>query len=173
MKKSPETDMDTGDLPARLDPVQPERLPSPAGSFDAIARYAPPAAGAPQDGDVLADLRRYLSAVWRYKWAVTGITVLGTAAGVAGKMLLPPNYVARATVWIQVPARPTRDEGPIWSASCPSPPGGPTCCTPTSCWRRWCGSSGCTSRPRSRATRMRWPASASRTACEAARTGSS
>src|SRR5437773_1974205 len=119
MKKSPETDMDTGDLPARLDPVQPERLPSPAGSFDAIARYAPPAAGAPQDGDVLADLRRYLSAVWRYKWAVTGITVLGTAAGVAGKMLLPPNYVARATVWIQVPARPTRDEGPIWSGQLP------------------------------------------------------
>ena len=119
MKKSPETDMDTGDLPARLDPVQPERLPSPAGSFDAIARYAPPAAGAPQDGDVLADLRRYLSAVWRYKWAVTGITVLGTAAGVAGKLLLPPNYVARATVWIQVPARPTRDEGPIWSGQLP------------------------------------------------------
>src|SRR5947199_175464 len=119
MKKSPETDMDTGDLPARLDPVQLERLPSPAGSFDAIARYAPPAAGAPQDGDVLADLRRYLSAVWRYKWAVTGITVLGTAAGVAGKMLLPPNYVARATVWIQVPARPTRDEGPIWSGQLP------------------------------------------------------
>src|SRR3989442_7361721 len=115
MKESPETDMETGDLPAALDPERPERLPSTAAPFDAIARYAPPAAGAPRDADALAELRRYLSAVWRYKWAVAGVTVLGTAAGVAGEMLLGPSYVAPATVWIQVPQRPTRDEGPIWS----------------------------------------------------------
>ena len=113
------TDMETGDLRAPLDPEQPERLPSTTVPFDAIARYAPPAAGAPGDADALAELRRYLSAVWRYKWAVAGVTVLGTAAGVAGKMLLPPSYVARATVWIQVPQRPTRDEGPIWSGQLP------------------------------------------------------
>src|SRR2546422_8219129 len=32
---------------------------------------------------------------------------------------LPPNYAARATVWIQVPAHQVRDEGPIWSGQLP------------------------------------------------------
>src|SRR2546428_828450 len=54
MKESPETDMETGDLPAALDPERPERLPSTAAPFDTIARYAPPAAGAPRDADALA-----------------------------------------------------------------------------------------------------------------------
>src|SRR5437773_642982 len=49
MKESPVTDMETGDLPAPLDPEQPERLPSTTVPFDAIARYAPPAAGAPRE----------------------------------------------------------------------------------------------------------------------------
>src|SRR5213080_4844069 len=31
----------------------------------------------------------------------------------------PSSRVGRATVWIQVPARPTRDEGPIWSGQLP------------------------------------------------------
>src|SRR6266513_528055 len=30
-----------------------------------------------------------------------------------------PSYVARATVWVQVPLRPARDEGPIWSGQLP------------------------------------------------------
>src|SRR2546428_9907965 len=112
MKESPETDMETGDLPAALDPERPERLPSTAAPFDTIARYAPPAAGAPRDADALAELRRYLSAVWRYKWAVAGVTVLGTAAGGAGEMLLAPRYLAGATVWVHVPRAPTRGQDP-------------------------------------------------------------
>src|SRR3989442_12339255 len=112
MKESPETDMETGDLPAALDPERPERLPSTAAPFDTIARYAPPAAGAPRDADALAELRRYLSAVWRYKWAVAGVTVLGTAAGGGGEVLLAPSDRARATVWIQGPQRPTPERGP-------------------------------------------------------------
>src|SRR5207302_209678 len=30
-----------------------------------------------------------------------------------------PSYVGRATVWVQVPLRPARDEGPIWSGQLP------------------------------------------------------
>src|SRR2546422_11733846 len=99
MKESPETDMETGDLPAALDPEQPERLPSTTAPFDAIARYAPPAAGAPRDADALAELRRYLSAVWRYKWAVAGATGLGTAAGGAGEQPPAPSCAAGAPGW--------------------------------------------------------------------------
>jgi capsular exopolysaccharide synthesis family protein len=47
------------------------------------------------------DWRRQVSAVWRYKWGILGLTVLGTCGGVGGAHYLPPKYQAQATIWIQ------------------------------------------------------------------------
>src|SRR3989442_8441210 len=63
--------------------------------------------------------QRYLAAALRFKWVVLGATLACTALGVVGAILLKPTYVARATVWVQVPIRPARDEGPIWSGQLP------------------------------------------------------
>src|SRR5205814_2011900 len=79
---------------------------------------------------VLADRRRSAErrvagrrlAARRYRWLVFGVTLLGTAAGIGLSLLLPPTYLARATVWVQVPsghARDARDRGPIWQGQLP------------------------------------------------------
>src|SRR2546421_10663697 len=66
-----------------------------------------------------AEWQRYLAAALRFKWVVLGVTLACTALGVLGALLVKPSYVARATVWVQVPLRPARDEGPIWSGQLP------------------------------------------------------
>ncbi len=85
-------------LPARFDDeTSPPLLTS--GTRQAVARAAP---GEP---DSLDEWGRYLRAVRRHKWLVLGATLLGAAAGVALAVLaVQPTYVARATVWVQVPA---------------------------------------------------------------------
>src|SRR3989475_497732 len=108
--------MTTGSLPARLDITKAERTPA-FGDRNAVARPAP---ALPPDADWLADAQRYLRSVRRHKWLVLSLTLFATAAGVELSMYaLPPNYAARATVWIQVPAHQVRDEGPIWSGQLP------------------------------------------------------
>src|SRR5436190_1744251 len=102
--------MTTGDLPVPFEPVRTE----------VVARYPPPPLR--PDSEPLAEWRRYLMAARRYRWMVLGVTLLGTAAGVGLSLLLPPTYLARATVWIQVPsarARDIRDRGPIWQGQLP------------------------------------------------------
>ncbi|HXL33781.1 MAG TPA: GNVR domain-containing protein [Gemmatimonadales bacterium] len=102
--------MTTGDLPVPFEPAPPE--------FVAHHRPPPP----PPDLEPLAEWRRYLIAARRYGWLVSGVTLLGTAAGVGVSLLLSPTYVARATVWIQVPSghgRDVRDRGPIWQGQLP------------------------------------------------------
>src|SRR6266581_8347830 len=86
-----------------------------------IARSpAPPGAGvAPWTLPPAAEWQRYLAAALRFKWVVLGVTLASTALGVLGALLVKPTYVARATVWVQVPIRPARDEGPIWSGQLP------------------------------------------------------
>src|SRR6267154_2748770 len=101
-------------LPARFDhETSPPLLTS--GTRQAVARAAP---GEP---DSLDEWGRYLRAVRRHKWLVLGATLLGAAAGVALAVLaVQPTYVARATVWVQVPAaRYGREPGPIWSGQLP------------------------------------------------------
>ncbi len=44
------------------------------------------------------DLRRYLSALIRYKWLIVGLILAGLAAGVVGSMFVKPQYEARAAV---------------------------------------------------------------------------
>ncbi len=62
---------------------------------------------------------RYLAAVRRFKWLVLGTTLGATALGAAGSWFLRPTYAAQATIWVQVPNRPARDEGPIWQGQLP------------------------------------------------------
>ena len=62
---------------------------------------------------------RYLAAVRRFKWLVIGTTLGATALGVVGGRMMRPTYAAQATIWVQVPNRPARDEGPIWQGQLP------------------------------------------------------
>jgi polysaccharide biosynthesis transport protein len=57
------------------------------------------------------NIRRYLAAVLRYKWLILALTVGGTVAGYYATALLPEEYQAQATVWIETPSR--TDRGPI------------------------------------------------------------
>src|SRR3989454_10841995 len=108
--------MTTGSLPARLDITKAERTPA-FGDRNAVARPAP---ALPPDADWLGEAQRYLRSVRRHKWLVLSLTLFATAAGVELSMYaLPPNYAARATVWIKVPAHQVRDEGPIRSGQLP------------------------------------------------------
>jgi capsular exopolysaccharide synthesis family protein len=106
--------MTIDDVPARFDRAASQELPAPRDRHAAV-RYAP------TGPDWLGEWGRYLRSVRRHKWLVLGVTLLGTAAGVAlSVFVLQPSYVARATVWIQVPpARLGREPGPMWSGQLP------------------------------------------------------
>jgi len=109
--------MTTGGLATLLDTTKSQRLPT-VGDRKAAERRARPTP--PDGGDWIGEAQRYLRSVRRHKWLVLSLTLFATAAGVELSMYaLPPNYAARATVWIQVPARQARDEGPIWSGHLP------------------------------------------------------
>ena len=59
------------------------------------------------------DWRRYLAAVWRYKWLVLLVTALGTAGGVAAARFVKPEYEAQATIWIEASTPNAERQGPI------------------------------------------------------------
>ena len=114
MAEDPKLDMTNDDVAARFDRVASQDLPAPGGRYAAVR-------SAPNGPDWLGEWRRYLRSIRRRKWLVLGMTLLGTAAGVAlSVFVLQPSYVARATVWIQVPsARLGREPGPMWSGQLP------------------------------------------------------
>src|SRR5690348_17163953 len=85
----------------------------------APAPVSPLAPIAPAELDPVPEWWRYLSAVRRFKWLVLGATLGLTALGVGGSLLLKPTYLASATVWIQVPNKELRNEGPIWQGQLP------------------------------------------------------
>ena len=62
---------------------------------------------------------RYLSAVRRFGWLVVAVTLAVTGLGVVAAVLMPPSYVAQAIVWIRVPNKEPRNEGPIWQGQLP------------------------------------------------------
>src|SRR3989440_12529869 len=62
---------------------------------------------------------RYLGAVRRFGWLVLAVTLAVTGRGVVAAMLLPPSYVTQAIVWIRVPNKELRNEGPIWQGQLP------------------------------------------------------
>jgi len=47
-------------------------------------------------------MRRILAAVLRFKWLVLSVVVLGTAAGYGLSRFIKPEYVARATIWVDI-----------------------------------------------------------------------
>jgi capsular exopolysaccharide synthesis family protein len=58
------------------------------------------------------DIRRYVAAVFRYRWLVLAVLVLGTGAGVVATRFVKPTYVTEAT--ILVPERVQGNQaGPI------------------------------------------------------------
>jgi tyrosine-protein kinase Etk/Wzc len=67
-----------------------------------------PAAGGEESA---IDWRRYLSAVFRYKWLVLAIAIVGTAAGAVAARMVRPTYVAQANIW--VPGGAAGQAGPI------------------------------------------------------------
>ncbi|MFI5234422.1 MAG: polysaccharide biosynthesis tyrosine autokinase [Gemmatimonadales bacterium] len=46
------------------------------------------------------DWRRLAGAVWRFRWLVLAIVVVGSAAGFLASRVVRPRYVAQATIWI-------------------------------------------------------------------------
>jgi len=66
------------------------------------------------------DWRRYWSALERYRWWVLLVSALGLAVGIAISRLLKPDYLAQATIWIEVGNERRGgggvDQGPIRSS---------------------------------------------------------
>lgn len=46
------------------------------------------------------DWRRLTAAIWRFRWLVLAVTVVGTAAGAVATRFVHPRYVTQATIWI-------------------------------------------------------------------------
>lgn len=66
------------------------------------------------DAEPVTDWATYGRAVWRYRWWVLGLAVLGTLGGAAATRVLPPRYFAEATIWIQTTdSRGAPDRGPL------------------------------------------------------------
>src|SRR5438034_57811 len=99
--------------PLSLEPNRIARTPATPGT--GVAPWTLPPTG-PRPAP---EWQRYLDAALRFKWVVLGATLGCTALGVFIAIRSTPTYVARATVWVQVPIRPARDEGPIWSGQLP------------------------------------------------------
>ena len=86
---------------------------------------APVAARQPANQPMYADdeeasgsggLRRYMSALIRYKWIVTGIFVLGTAVAVFAGRYATPKYTATVALWFEVAGKGDELRGPIQSS---------------------------------------------------------
>jgi len=73
---------------------------------------SPPVGPPPLEEGV--DWRRYGAVLWRYKWLILLLTVLGTAlGGLAANRLVAPEYEAEVTVWIESISGGEADQGPI------------------------------------------------------------
>jgi polysaccharide biosynthesis transport protein len=82
-----------------LTPQDNAALPSPRQPEDFGGGYP---GGFEEDGDEGVDVRRLLSAVWRYKWLVLVLGAIGFGGGYALTKMVKPTYEAQAT--IQVPS---------------------------------------------------------------------
>src|SRR2546422_5687836 len=103
--------MSTSHLPLPPAAAPPVMVPPSPSSLSTKVVFAEPEEG--------LDWRRVLSAVLRFKWLIVAVTVVGTAAGVAGTRVLRAAYVAQATIWID---QLDRRGGPGSGADRPVPP---------------------------------------------------
>jgi len=58
-------------------------------------------------------IRRYLSAVIRYKWLILGLTIVGSAAGIVLSQMSTPIYSTQTTLWVEVGNPRMAQSGPI------------------------------------------------------------
>jgi len=77
------------------------------------AGWGQPAGGFEADEGESLNVRRYVAAVLRYKWLILLITIVGTAGGFLAADRLPPEYAARATLWVEEVTRQQAAQGPI------------------------------------------------------------
>jgi len=72
---------------------------------------SPPVSTAPDDG---LEWGRVWAAVKRFKWLIFAAAVLGCGLGVVASRLVPPVYLAQATIWIdESDRRAATDRGPM------------------------------------------------------------
>lgn len=90
--------------------------PDTSGFGDAVPTgpdaYTDLPMGAYEDSESGLDWRRYLAVLWRFKWFILLIAVLGSGAGVFATRMIKPEYEAQATIWIEA-AEGRRGGGPI------------------------------------------------------------
>jgi capsular exopolysaccharide synthesis family protein len=98
----------------------PSPLPSPAPASPPVpaARRAPPAAADRAPAGRNNPLRRLGAILYRFRWVVPLPIVAAAALGVAASRQVKPEYVARATVWVEADegAMGSEGTGPIRSA---------------------------------------------------------
>lgn len=76
-------------------------------------RGAPDLGGGDEDGRPV-DWRRRLWALWRFKWLIALLTVVGAAGGIIVSPKVRPVYEVSANVWISAPTpSQERGDGPI------------------------------------------------------------
>src|ERR1700704_1281031 len=63
------------------------------------------------------DWRRQVSAAWRHRWWIPGVTALGALGGVGGARFLPPRDQGQGAIWIQSsePRNGSAGRGPVGS----------------------------------------------------------
>ena len=64
-----------------------------------VARYPAPAFAGADDESGL-NIKRAISAMWRFKWLVLGVSILGSAGGYYYSQSMKPTYSATTSVWI-------------------------------------------------------------------------
>jgi capsular exopolysaccharide synthesis family protein len=78
---------------------------TPSGKIDlvrgAMAPVETPDLAPPEEGAGGVPWKRYFSALWRHKFLIIAMTALGLAGGVFASRLVPPQYTAGSTIWIE------------------------------------------------------------------------
>lgn len=85
--------------------TQPTSVPAGVPPNYLAGPMAPPPAG--------FSWRRYASALYRYKWLIVALTLLGASAGIVVSRRSIPEYEVYATVWLSAETPQARTAGPI------------------------------------------------------------
>jgi len=86
----------------------PQSQPTPTGPYSLSApmptELGPgrmPAGPGDEEGEAGVPWHRYIAAVRRYKWLILVIVLAGTSLGVVAYRLVPREYEAQATIWVE------------------------------------------------------------------------
>ena len=97
-----------------LPPKRPEAL-QPLPDENALGPLEPGTMGGFEQDEGGIQWGRYIAALKRYKWLMLAVIAVGTALGYTATRYLKPEYLASATVWIELPAneRGAVQAGPV------------------------------------------------------------